>query len=132
MRLRSASSECVFGVRLRSASSECVFGVRLRSASSECVFGVRLRSASSECVFGVRLRSASSECVFGVRLRSASSTLFVCLFVGLFHIGNWNFWLVRPSSLGYRVYTYWCYVVLVICASSWCVGREYREKVYLN
>ena len=28
--------------------------------------------------------------------------LFVC-FVGLFHIGNWNFWLVRPSSLGYRV-----------------------------
>ena len=21
--------------------------------------------------------------------------LFVCLFVGLFHVGNWNFWLFR-------------------------------------
>ena len=60
--------------------------------------------------------------------------LFVC-FVGLFHIGNWNFWLVMPSSLGYRVYIYWWYVmcfelVCLLCTINSAECHCVSEIVY--
>ena len=33
--------------------------------------------------------------VVNVMLSLMSVSLFVCLFVGLFHVGNWNFWLFK-------------------------------------